>query len=151
MSSSSNISPSTCLNLPHPLLGYSEFVLNAAFDEFWRTTWGKPRNEVFSVLSHGQKEYEYLKVLPPKSSNPEFYTRTSSPQGILMCSEYDALWKDLTSELEGVTTGLPTLPRPDPSPWDQMNEHLGKPWLDRHFRNDDGSEVLLAPLDLRTM
>ncbi|KAK7442786.1 hypothetical protein VKT23_016031 [Stygiomarasmius scandens] len=149
MTSPPTISPSTSVNSPHPLLGYSEFVLDARFDKFWRTTWGKPRNEVFAKLSHRDKEYEYLSVLPPKNSNPEFNNRISNVTGILMCSEYGTLWRDLTSELEGIETGSPTLPRPDPSPWDQMNEHLGKPWHDGHFHNDDGSPVLWGDWEIQ--
>jgi len=143
---SPTISPSTFMNTPHPLLGYPEFILNEEFNEFWRTTWGESRTDVFAKLSHRGKEYEYLKVLPPRHYNPGF-NNMSMPQAVLMCSEYDALWKDLTSELNGIDTGLPTLSRPDPSPWDQMNEHLGKPWHYGYFHNDDGSQVLLSELD----
>ncbi|KAK7444095.1 hypothetical protein VKT23_015493 [Stygiomarasmius scandens] len=134
------------MNTPHPLLGYPEFILSEEFNEFWRTTWGQSRTDVFAKLSHRGKEYEYLKVLPPRHSNPGFNSM-SMPQAVLICSEYDALWKDLTSELNGIDTGLPTVSRPDPSPWDQMNEHLGKPWHHGYFHNDDGSQVLFSELD----
>ncbi|KAK7470969.1 hypothetical protein VKT23_002383 [Stygiomarasmius scandens] len=133
----------------HPLLQHSEFCPAEDYHPFWLGTWGKPRKKVFARLKHQKERYEYLKILPPKNSNPEFYSYTSRAKGVMVLSEYQALCNDLTNELMGMDTGLPTLMRSDPSPWDHWNELQEKPWRDGFFRNEDGSEVVLSPLDFR--